>query len=51
MTACPEPVRARIQELDSGQLCISVVSEAEVADFLRRLHFRRVDGLKVENWA
>ena len=115
----PDSVRARFGELDSGQLCISVVSEAEllygvkakgspralasmVADFLRRLHvldwsraaaqhyagirtkleaagtpignmdlmiaaharsagavlvtnnekhFRRVEGLKVENWA
>ncbi|OGA40197.1 MAG: hypothetical protein A3G28_04265 [Betaproteobacteria bacterium RIFCSPLOWO2_12_FULL_68_19] len=114
----PEPVRARFRELDGAQLCISVVSEAEllygvkargspralastVADFLRRLavlewsraaarhyadmrakleaagtpignmdlmiaaharsagavlvtnnekHFRRVEGLKVENW-
>lgn len=51
----PDSVRARFGELDSGQLCISVVSEAEllcgvkakrspralaatVADFLRRLH-------------
>jgi len=115
----PESVRARFEEMDSAQLCISVVSEAEllygvkakgspralasmVADFLRRLtvldwsraaaqhyadiraklesagtpianmdlmiaaharsvgavlvtnnekHFRRVAGLKVENWS
>lgn len=114
----PESVRTRFRELDGGQLCISVVSEAEllygvkskgspralasmVADFLRRLavldwsraaaqhyadiraklesvgtpignmdlmiaaharsagavlvtnnekRFRRVEGLKVENW-
>jgi tRNA(fMet)-specific endonuclease VapC len=115
----PEPVRARFREVESAQLCLSVVSEAEllygvtakgspralasmVADFLRRLtildwsraaarhyadiraklesdgtpignmdlmiaaharstgavlvtnnekHFRRIPGLKVENWA
>jgi tRNA(fMet)-specific endonuclease VapC len=115
----PESVRARFREVDSAQLCISAVSEAEllygvkakgsprglastVTDFLRRLtvldwsraaarhyaeiraqlesggtpigsmdlmiaaharcagavlvtnnerHFRRVPGLKVENWA
>lgn len=115
----PQSVRTRFHELDGGQLCLSVVSEAEllygvkakgsprklasmVADFLRRLtildwsrtaaqhhadiraklesagtpignmdlmiaaharsagavlvtnnekHFRRVEGLKVENWA
>ncbi|OGA12049.1 MAG: hypothetical protein A3D95_06015 [Betaproteobacteria bacterium RIFCSPHIGHO2_12_FULL_69_13] len=115
----PESVRARFREVDTGQLCLSVVSEAEllygvkvrgspralastVADFLRRLtvldwsrtaaqhyadiraklesagtpignmdlmiaaharsagavlvtnnekHFRRVPGLKLENWA
>jgi len=114
----PDSVRKRFQTLHAGQLCISVVSEAEllygvkakgsprplastVADFLRRLtvldwsraaaehyadmranleaagspignmdlmiaaharsagavlvtnnekHFRRIDGLKVENW-
>ncbi len=94
----PESVRARFGELDSGQLCISVVSEAEllygtVLDWSRAAaqhyagiraklesagtpignmdlmiaaharsagavlvtnnekHFRRVEGLKVENWA